>query len=103
VIVGIWLMPDNQFPGMLEDFVSFLIPQSDALWQKVDNCLNQIPEKERRFSLDHRIKAQLHTWLAWQKEPGKPLGTAITARYLDAEAAHAQQLIAWIRRLFDIL
>src|SRR5258708_32556730 len=31
-IVGIWLMPDNKIPGMLEDFVSFLLPHDDLLW-----------------------------------------------------------------------
>ncbi len=31
-----------------------------------------------------------------------PLGTAITARYLDANAPHAQLLMAWIRKLFDL-
>lgn len=25
-VVGIWLMPDNKIPGMLEDFVSLLLP-----------------------------------------------------------------------------
>ena len=100
--VGIWIMPDNTVSGMLENFVSFLIPQDDTLWGKADNSLRQISAEERRFPLDHRVKAQLYTWLAWQKEPGKPLGTAIAARYLDADAPHAQQLIAWIKRLFDL-
>jgi len=32
LIVGIWVMPDNMLPGMLEDFVSFLVPTGDSLW-----------------------------------------------------------------------
>ena len=28
---GVWIMPDNSSSGMLEDFVSFLIPGEDAL------------------------------------------------------------------------
>jgi hypothetical protein len=48
------------------------------------------------------MKAQLHTWLAWQEQPGTPLGLAITNRYLDADALHAQQLMDWIRQLFDL-
>jgi len=31
-VVGIWLMPDNRLPGMLEDFVGFLVPQGNHLW-----------------------------------------------------------------------
>lgn len=48
------------------------------------------------------VEAQLHTWLAWQEQPGTPLGLAITNRYFDANAPHAQQLIAWVRRLFSL-
>jgi hypothetical protein len=103
-IVGIWLMPDNTIPGMLEDFVGFLRPQNDLLWPMVDEAVLKVKmlEEKHRFHDVHESKARIHTWLAWQKEPGKPMGQAITSRYLDADAPHAQQLIAWIRKLFDL-
>ena len=97
--VGMWLMPDNNQNGTLEDFIRFLVPAGDPHWSRAEACLNQIPPHERRFPQERRSKALIHTWLAWQEEPGKPLGQAITARYLDAEAPHAHQLIAWLRRL----
>lgn len=99
--VGIWLMPDNTLSGMLEDFVSFLVPTDDLLWPKVERCIQDIPEAQQLFK-PHFVKAYIHTWLAWQQEPGAPLGLAIKKRYLDADAPHAQTLIAWIRRLFDL-
>jgi hypothetical protein len=102
-IVGVWLMPDNRTPGMLEDFVGFLVPQGNPLWPRASDCLKEIPEKHRCFTLNHQIKAHIHTWLAWQEEPGTPLGLAITKRYLDAETMHAKKLIDWIRRLFNLL
>ena len=102
VKVGIWLMPDNQLPGMLENFIEFLVPSGDALWTKAVACVEQLSEGERRFRPNHEIKAQVHTWLAWQEDPGTPLGQAVTKRYLDANAPHAHQLIDWIRRLFDL-
>ena len=71
--VGIWLMPDNTLPGMLEHFVSFLGAADDPLWAIANDCLNEIPEDQRRFIPNHRIKAHIHTWLAWQPEPGTPL------------------------------
>jgi len=49
-----------------------------------------------------QIKAQIHTWLAWQKEPGKPMGQAITKRFFDHTTPHAQQFMDWIRRLYGI-
>lgn len=99
--VGIWIMPDNKLPGMLEDFVGFLVPSGDPLWQQAQDCLAEIPANQRRFK-KHLAKAHIHTWLAWQEEPGTPLGSAITKRYLDAEAAHAKLLMSWINKLFEL-
>lgn len=103
-VVGIWMMPDNTIPGKLEDFVSFLIPQDNALWPVAVDIVQKVKmiESSTRFRDVHESKARIHTWLAWQEEPGKPMGTAITARYLDANASHAHLLIDWIRKLFAL-
>lgn len=99
--VGVWIMPDNTLPGILEHFVEFMVPRDDVLWPRVIQCLAQLPEAERRFRVRDMMKARVHTWLAWQAEPGKPIGQAITSRYLDADAPHARQFIQWVRRTFD--
>ena len=96
--VGIWVMPDNHLPGMLEDFVATLIPDGDALFPYAKECVQKLPEQ--RFSPALRAKADIHTWLAWQEEPGLPFGTAITASYLDPRSVHAQGFISWLRALF---
>ncbi|MCX6066834.1 MAG: hypothetical protein NT121_13920 [Chloroflexi bacterium] len=96
--VGIWLMPDNHLPGMLEDFAAMLIPDNDVLLPYARECVQQLPEQ--RFPQVQHAKADIHTWLAWQDEPGKPLGIAITARYLNPESAQAQVFITWLRALF---
>lgn len=96
--VGIWLMPNNQLPGLLENFVAELIPVGDGLWTQAQDCVANLPE--RRFPAVARAKADIHTWLAWQAEPGKPMGTAITARYLDPGSARAQDFMTWLRTLF---
>ena len=103
-VVGIWLMPDNKVPGMLEDFASFLRPKDDLLWPIANDVVQKVKvvQEDRRFRDTHESKARIHTWLAWQKEPGKPMSLAITARYLDTTALNAQQLINWIRKLFDL-
>ncbi len=95
-------MPDNKVAGMIEDFASFLIPDGDNLWVRATNCVQQIPKEERRFRETYQMKALLHTWLAWQEEPGTPIGLAITRRYLDTNAPHAHLLMRWIRRLFKL-
>lgn len=99
--VGIWIMPDNQQPGMLEHFASALIPDDDKLWPIAQQSVANLPEK--RFPLtpnDHTRKAELHTWLAWQEEPGKPMGLAVTFGYLKHNTPLAQDFIAWVRALF---
>ena len=99
--IGIWLMPDNQQPGMLEDFAASLLPPDDVLWPRAERAVREIPEHERRFGI-HHSKAVLHTWLAWQEEPGKPIGQAITKNFLNPDAELAQRLVAWTRLLFDL-
>ena len=96
-LFSVWLMPDNRQPGMLEDFLAFLIPRGDDLLPRVDVLLDDLP-KPRRFQDVHLPKARLHCWLALQKTPGKPFGTAITARYLDADCASAGAFVQWLRK-----
>ena len=98
--VGIWIMPNNKTNGILEDFLRFLIPQADALFGHVQSSVAAIPPAVRRFSQPAETKAIIHTWLAWQKEPGKPLGTAITARFLDPQVPQVDGLVSWLNRLF---
>jgi hypothetical protein len=103
LVVGVWIMPNNKLPGMLEDFVRFLVPKErESLWNRAADCLAQIPQQERRFPAERQSKAHVHTWLSWQEEPGTPLGLAITKRYLDADAPYARQLVDWVCRLFDV-
>jgi hypothetical protein len=98
--VGIWIMPDNRISGILEDFLRLLVPHGSRLFDHVTSCVAAIPQDERRFSQLAEPKAVIHTWLAWQEEPGKPLGTAITARYLDPHAPQVDVLVSWLKRLF---
>lgn len=97
--IGVWLMPDNVAAGMLEDFISRLIQPSDPLWSRAVQVVDQIPLAEWRFN--QATKAYIHTWLAWQEEPGKPMSVAIHPKhYLDAQAPVAQTFENWLWRLF---
>lgn len=98
--VGIWLMPDNRVPGILEDFLRFLVPPNNALFAHVEDSVDNIPPEQRRFDDLKKPKATVHTWLAWQKEPGKPLGQAISARYLDPHLPAVDTFAKWLQRTF---
>ena len=100
-LVGIWIMPDNKVTGMLEDFVAALIPDGDPLWPRAQQCVDQIPREQRPFKEAILPKAKIHTWLAWQEEPGVKMGGAIGKTYLNQHAQEAERFIAWIRRMLD--
>jgi hypothetical protein len=101
--VGVWLMPDNQLPGMLEDFVRYLIPPDDVLRPKAEAILQEIEQTNlNRYKPVHHPKALIHTWLAWQETPGMPMGQAITAQALRHDSPTALSFVAWLKRLFEL-
>ena len=97
---GVWLMPDNRTNGILEDFLSFLVPLPSPLFEQVKESVAAIPDSDRLFRPRAEPKAIIHTWLAWQKEPGMPLGAAISAKFLDASVTQVDVLVEWLTRLF---
>ena len=99
--IGIWLMPSNTSPGMLEDFVLSMIANTDPLLPRARTCVGEIPPEHRRFAPQHRSKAIVHTWFAWQEEPGKPMGAGFSRRYLDSRCEPAMAFIGWIRLLLQ--
>ncbi len=96
--VGIWMMPDNELPGELEDFIARMIPGDDAIWPLSQKYIDCIPEAERKFKPKKKRRAQVHAWLATREKP-RPMGTAITTQDLQMEA-NSQNLIDWLQRLF---
>jgi hypothetical protein len=48
----------------------------------------------------HYSKALIHTYLAWQDEPGKTLGQSITSHVLQ-ETEIAQAFVKWLMLLFE--
>ncbi len=97
--IGIWVMPDNQNAGALEDFVAQMIAAQDDLWPKAQADVNAIEEDKRRFKPTYLSKAKVHTWLAWQEEPGTRMGETFKKNYLDPNAPLASRFVAWIKRL----
>ncbi len=100
-LVGIWIMPDNTTAGLLEHFAAALIPEGDPLWPRAQQSVDDIPLAQRLFKEATLPKAKIHTWLAWQSEPGSKMGGAIARKYLDPIAPAAILFVAWIRRMLE--
>ena len=98
--LGVWLMPDNLTGGMIEDFMTFLIPAGDALFEHAKTVIAGLPATPARFPANRSTKALIHTWLAWQVEPGKPMGQAITKKFFAAEGPQFDSFLSWMKRLF---
>lgn len=99
--VGIWLMPDNNQNGILEDFMMALAKPDDALMKKSEDVLTDLEaEGIQKYKPVHRSKAKIHTYLAWQDVPGRPMGQAITANILNSDSDTAVKFADWLKELF---
>ena len=97
--IGIWLMPDNQTSGDLEDFISMMIPKGDTGWPRSQRYIDCIPERDRKFSEKKTQRAMIHAWLATRREPRK-MGTAIHTGDLRVDGRLSTDFAEWLRKLF---
>jgi hypothetical protein len=99
---GVWIMPDNQIErGYLETFLTFLVPENNKSWEHAKKSVDDLEHKPFiKENTNHTTKAEIHTFLAWQEEPGKPFGQSITAKYLQADKPECQNFVNWLNRLF---
>jgi hypothetical protein len=78
---GAWLMPDNRSRGMLETFLSlFIPPEGQLLWTYAQAKCGEAKNHGASYKEVHADKARIHTWLAWQDDPGQSLHLAVLAR-----------------------
>lgn len=102
-LVGVWVMPDNVSDGTLEDFLVNLIPDGTMLFEYACTSTTKAREHGAGFKEVHGRKAEIYTWLAWQEEPGKPYGQAVTAGYFRKDAELAERFKVWAVRVFPDL
>jgi hypothetical protein len=103
VTLGVWLMPDNQSHGMMESFLLFLAPdRNDAVVKFAEAACATARSLGAPFRPSHDSKAKIHTWLAWQDEPGRQLHEAVRDKVLDASSDHASAFVAWFRTAFAL-
>ena len=99
--IGVWLMPNNQDSGAVEEFLRDLVDDSDGLLQHAKASTVEALQLGAAFAAAKQRKAELHAWLAWQERPGLPYGLAITAHYFKHDSPAALSFIDWFRRLFE--
>ena len=100
VRVGVWLMPDNRAAGALEHFLRDLVDENDPLLALAYESTTAAQSRGAIFPEVKFVKAVIHAWLSWQEEPGRPFGTAIAARYFNADSETALSFLRWFDELF---
>lgn len=101
--LGIWMMPDNKMRGMLETFLACLIPSdNEPLWQFAQEAVQEARVKGAELTEQKLDKANIYTWLAWQKSPGRQLHQAVMERILDPKHPNAQKFVTWFKTLYNL-
>jgi hypothetical protein len=77
-----------------------IVPDDDCLLFAEETLKELETRKIQRYKEVHRAKALMHTWIAWQDQPGIPLGQS-TTRHLTTDTALCQQFATWLNRLFN--
>ena len=102
--LGVWVMPDNRSHGMIETFLTYLVPKKDdpVLRWAEKACAEASKSHRAPYKDVHADKAKIHTWLAWQDPPGRQLHDAVKHRILQPKSAHAAPFVKWFRSLYEI-
>lgn len=100
--IGVWVMPDNVRTGMLETLLLSLRVGDQALHDHARDATSQARALGAPFRENHREKAELHAWLAWQDPPGRQLHDAVRARHLLPAPPVTDPFVGWFRQVFEI-
>lgn len=100
--VGAWIMPDNHLDGRLEDFMMLMADENDLLLQKAESVLCELEQEQLNlYKKCHHSKAKVHTWLAWQEEPGIQMGAAVTRHYFQTNKEVCKLFLNWLKEMFS--
>ena len=96
-------MPDNKTEGMLETFLAYLIKdENETLWQYSQQVVYETKSQGANYKPTHTDKAKIHTWLAWQDEPGNQLHIAVKKKILDPQHPKAETFVDWFKALYSL-
>ena len=109
--IGLWIMPNHQYDGMLEDFLLPCIehPERKEILDFVDSSIADLKSRESlnpiRFSDTHESKVRLSTWLDWQKKPNNcrmlSPACALKEGWLNPDHDNIKALTTWLTRVFQ--
>ena len=98
--IGVWIMPNNQDDGALESWISACINNTELpLFNHATTIVNELSTTfNRTFTGNKKAKAEVATWLAWQRSPSIGLYAAVPL--LNTQSPHYRNLITWLNYVF---
>lgn len=104
--LGLWIMPGNRRDGALEDFITMCVSQPEQpLFQHAERVVSELPQRvvtvppQPKFSAAQRTKAEVASWLAWQRLPGRDLAFTLEEDLLDRNSPSFIGFTEWLRRI----
>jgi hypothetical protein len=102
-VVGVWVMPDNKGKGMIEDFFRYFIPADDLLLPHINSTIDQLNSDPFSYIPQPRSKAEIRTWLAWQKKSESLMGYTLHNKkdQMNFDNDISRKFMNWLQRLFE--
>lgn len=101
---GVWMMPGPGMPGDMETFLIEIRDQTEPqvnLWNQARTSVETLLQPTL-FEAKDAHKAEIRTWLAWQKEPGAPYGLAVSFGVFNLDHPWAVAFGGWLDRLVGL-
>jgi hypothetical protein len=94
-------MPDNKIDGTIEDLVKRSI--SDDQKARFSNASSALAQSIQPYAFKpaHHVKAEIATWMAWQRIPGQGIFACLRDELLDFETDEFKRLASWLKRSFQ--
>ena len=97
---GLWVMPNNSDEGMLEDWIKSCVhPDEHELFAHAETVVATLPQT--KFKPIHISKAEVATWMAWQKQPGHGLYRVVEDQLIDTNSALSNELCVWLTHVYS--
>jgi hypothetical protein len=98
--LGLWVMPNNCDEGMLEDWIKSCVHSNEhELFTHAQEVVDELSAP--KFDPIHCSKAEVATWLAWQKQPGHGLYRVVEDQLIDMKSALFQGLSDWLTQIYS--
>ncbi|HJH28842.1 MAG TPA: hypothetical protein C5S51_03995 [Methanosarcinaceae archaeon] len=95
---GLWVMPNNDGEGMLEDWIKSCVHSNEhELFTHAEEVVGEL--SPQKFKPIHRSKAEVATWLAWQKTPGH-WHHVVEEQLIDTNSELFKELSDWLNHIY---